>query len=63
MSDRIEPIRREDAAREVPAVVPVAGRDRERQREDRRRDRRREQAPEPVITRDGDGAPHVDIRA
>jgi hypothetical protein len=62
MSDRIEPIRREDSAREVPAVVPVAGRDRERRREDQRRERRREQAAEPVITRDDDGAPHIDIR-
>jgi hypothetical protein len=63
MSDRIEPIRREDAAREVPAVLPVARRDRESRREDHRRERRRERPPEPVITRDDDGAPHVDIRA
>jgi hypothetical protein len=63
MSDRIEPIRREDAAREVPAVVPVARRDRDPQREGQRRERRREQPTKPVITRDDDGAPHVDIRA
>jgi hypothetical protein len=61
--ERIEPIRRDDAPREVAPVAPVARRDRDRRREeDRRRERR---APESAhaITRDDDGTPHVDIRA
>jgi hypothetical protein len=63
--ERIEPIRRDDATRSVPAVTPVAGRDRERRREDERRRERRGQADSssPAITRDDDGTPHVDLRA
>jgi hypothetical protein len=58
--ERIEPIRGDDTPRHVPAVTPVVRRERDRQ--DSRRDRRRPEAP-PVITRDDDGQPHVDIRA
>jgi hypothetical protein len=58
--ERIEPIRRDDAPRHVPAVAPVMRRERDRQ--DNPRDRRRRQAPT-VVTRDDDGKPHVDIRA
>jgi len=60
--DRIEPIRRDDAPRAVPAVAPVARRDRERHREGERRRERRD-SESPAITRDDDGTPHVDLRA
>ena len=61
MTDRIEPIRPAGArVPPVPAVLP-----RRERREDPQRDRgRRERpAPEPSITRDEDGTPHVDARA
>ena len=59
--ERIEPIRRDEPLRSVPAVEPVERRPRDGRRDDRRRDRRRPDTP-PVITRDDDGTPHVDIR-
>jgi hypothetical protein len=68
MTDRIEPIRRATpgqggfAATRVPPVAPVARRGRERDDEPRER-RRREPEPTPVVDRDGDGTPHVDVRA
>jgi hypothetical protein len=61
MTDRIEPIRREDATAPIPPVVLPSRRERERRRDEQRRERRHE--PQPAVTRDDDGAPHVDIRA
>jgi hypothetical protein len=61
MTDRIEPVRRDDAPRHVPAVTPAARRER-RHEEDARRRRERPRPPQP-ITRDDDGTPHVDVRA
>jgi hypothetical protein len=60
--DRIEPIRRDDAPRQVPAVAPVARRER---RPDKRDSppRPRRSRPQPAIARDDDGTPHVDVRA
>jgi hypothetical protein len=60
--DRIQPIRRDATPGTVPGVAPVARGEREPQREQRER-RRKSPTPEPVITRDDDGTPHVDIRA
>jgi hypothetical protein len=59
--DRIEPIRRDDAPRHIPAVAPVMRRERH-QKDDARR-RRERPRPDQPITRDDDGTPHVDIRA
>jgi hypothetical protein len=62
MSDRIEPIRRDDGARAVPAVAPVARRNRSREEEPRRKSRQAVSS-KPTVTRDDDGTPHVDVRA
>jgi hypothetical protein len=60
--ERIEPIRRDDGARSIDAVKPIARRDGERDRDQQPR-RRRTPEPDPAVTRDDDGTPHVDIRA
>jgi hypothetical protein len=62
MSDRIEPIRRTDVARGVPAVAPVQRREPRRDDDQPPPRRRPPSPPARSVTRDEDGTPHVDVR-
>jgi hypothetical protein len=61
VSDRIEPIRRDRTEVSVPPVLRVERRH-ERHEDDQPERRRRACPPQPSITRDDDGTPHVDVR-
>jgi hypothetical protein len=62
VSDRIEPIRRDRTEVSVPPVLRVERRH-ERREDAQPERRRRPRPPQPSITRDDDGTPHVDVRA
>jgi len=61
MSDRVEPIRATEGT--VPPVARVTRRERRRDDEPPRERRRTPEPSPPVVERDEDGIPHVDVRA